>query len=167
MSKEQVIDVIRRAFEGTRRPDSGDFVHCEECELFVGRFLRFCPETWAAISADDIAHESSALTAVTANAWRFLLPAYMVWHLEHFDAVTVSNTVDNLVYNLTWDTSTDDHIAAGFRSLSRQQVLAVDAFLTFMAAQSHDPHLAADAAKARASYWAQAAVDGGNNGGRV
>ena len=45
MSKEQVIEVIRRAFEDTKRPDSDDFVHCEQCELFLGRFLRFCPET--------------------------------------------------------------------------------------------------------------------------
>jgi hypothetical protein len=158
MSKEEVIEIIRRAFADAKRPNSNDFVHCEQCELFLGRFLRFCPETWAAISAEDIADESSALTAVTPNGWRFLLPAYMVWNLNHYDARTDSNTVDNVVSNLTRDTSQDEHIAAGFNSLSRQQVLAVDAFLTFIAAQTHDPYLAADAAKARASYWAQAAA---------
>lgn len=158
MSKEEVIVAIRGAFAATKRPDLEDFVHCEQCEIFVGTLLDSCPEAWEEISAEYISSESSALTAVTPRGWRFLLPAYMVWHLQHYDRHTDSSTVDNLVWNLTWDEDKDEHIVDGFRSLSRQQASAVDAFLGFIAAQNHDPRLAADATKARRLYWARAAA---------
>ena len=82
MSKEEVIEAIRRAFAETKRPDPDDFVHCEQCEIFVGRLLDTCPDTWEDIRSDYISRESSALTAVTPRGWRFLLPAYMIWHLS-------------------------------------------------------------------------------------
>jgi hypothetical protein len=158
MSKEEVIEAIRRAFAETKRPNLDDFVHCEQCELFVGRLLETCPDTWEQISADYIAWESSALTAVTPRGWRFLLPAYMIWNLQNYNQPMDSNTVNNIVWNLTWDENKDDHIAAGFRILSSQQVRAVDAFLAFISVQTDDPALAADAVTARESYWARAAA---------
>jgi hypothetical protein len=158
MSKEEVIETIRHAFAETTRPNSGDFVHCEQCQLFVGRLLETCPDTWEEIDADYIASESSALTAVTPRGWRFLLPAYMIWHIQNYNQRTDSNTVDYIVWNLTWDENKDDHIDAGFRTLSSPQVRAVDAFLAFIAAQTDDPGLAEDAVKARESYWARAAA---------
>jgi hypothetical protein len=158
MSKEEVIETIRRAFADTKRPNPNDFVHCEQCEIFVGRLLETCPDTWEDIRADYISCESSALTAVTPRGWRFLLPAYMIWDLQNYNQRTESNTVDNVVWNLTWNDNKDEHIAAGFRTLSPEQVRAVDAFLAFIAAQTDDPRLAADAAKARESYWSRAAA---------
>ena len=157
MSKEDVIVAIRRAFSETGRPDLHDFVHCEQCEIFLGTLLASCPERWQDIRSENIARESSALTAVTPHGWRFLLPAYMLWHLQHYDQKTHSNTVDNLVWNLTWDEDKDEHIVDGFRSLSRQQASAVDAFLRFIEAQTYDARLASDAMKARQLYWAHAA----------
>lgn len=149
---------IRRAFAGIGRPHPDDFVHCEQCEIFLGRFLECCPDNWEEIRADDIADESSALTAVTPRGWQFLLPAYMIWHLQNYNRPTDSNTVDHVVWNLTWSESTDDYIAEGFRTLSPEQVRAVDAFLTFIARQTDDATLAADAETARRSYWATAAA---------
>ena len=108
MSNKEVIEEIRRAFAGTKRPDPRDFVHCEQCEIFLGRYLECCPETWEEIRSEDISYESSALTAVTPRGWQFLLPAYMVWHLQHYDQKTNSSTVDYLVYNLTWSEDKDD-----------------------------------------------------------
>ena len=157
MSKADLIEGIRQAFAGTPRPDPPDFV-CEQCELFLGCFLKACPATWEEIRSEDISKESSALTAVTPRGWRFLLPAYMVWHLQHYDRQTSSNTVDYLIYNLTWSENKDDHILGGFRSLSPKQMRVVDAFLAFIAAQTYDDILAEDAAKARASYWKDAAA---------
>jgi hypothetical protein len=158
MSKEEVIEAIRRAFAETKRPNLDDFVHCEQCEIFVGPLLETCPDTWEDIRSDYISCESSALTALTPRGWRFLLPAYMIWHLQNYTQRNGSNTVDNIVWNLIWDENTDDHIAAGFQTLSSQQVRAVDAFLAFIAAQTDDRGLAADAAQARESYWARAAA---------
>jgi hypothetical protein len=158
MSKEELIETIRLAFAETKRPNPDEFVHCEQCQLFVGPLLETCPDTWDEIGADYIASESSALTAVTPRGWRFLLPAYMIWHLQNYNQRTDSDTVDNIVWNLTWVENKDDHIAAGFRSLSSLQGRAVDAFLAFIAAQTDDPGLAADAVTARESYWARAAA---------
>ena len=158
MPKEEVIQSIRRAFAETTRPPREDFVHCEQCEIFLGRLLESCPATWEEIGSDYISHESSALTAVTPLGWQFLLPAYMIWHLQNYRQCPDSNTVDNVIWNLTWDENKDEHIAAGFRTLSPEQVRAVDAFLAFIAGQNDDPSLAADAAKARDSYWARAAA---------
>jgi hypothetical protein len=158
MTKDDVIESIRRAFAGTRHPGPGDFVHCEVCEIFLGRLLEFCPERWEEIRSDDISYESSALTAVTPLGWQFLLPAYMTWGLQNYNQRTESSTVDNIVWNLTWNDNKDEHIAAGFRTLSPEQVRAVDVFLAFIAGQTDDSRLAADAAKARESYWARAAA---------
>lgn len=158
MTKDEVIESIRRAFAGTTHPGSLNFVHCEQCEIFLGRLFEGCPERWEEIRSDDISYESSALTAVTPLGWQFLLPAYMLWHLENYNQRTDSNTVDNIVWNLTWEDNKDDHIAEGFQTLSAEQVRAVDAFLAFIAGQTDDPRLAADAAKARESYWARAAA---------
>jgi hypothetical protein len=84
----------------------------------------------------------------------------MIWHLQNYNQHTDSNTVYNIVWNLTWDENMDDHIAAGFRTLSSQQVRAVDAFLAFIAGQIDDLGLAADAGKARESYWARGCKPG-------
>ena len=86
------------------------------------------------------------------------MPAYMIWHLQNYSLRTDSNTVDNVIWNLTWGENMDAHIAAGYKTLSRAQVQAVDTFLAFIAGQSNDLRLAADAAKARESYWARAAA---------
>ena len=157
MSKDEVIAIIQRAFATTERPDLAEMAHCEECEIFLGALLQTCPASWQEISWEYISLESSALTALTPRGWRFLLPAYMVWHLQHHDQPTDSNTVDTVVWNLVWKEAMDQHIADGFRSLSRQQARAVDAFLAFIAAQNHDRRLAEDAAAARRVYWARAA----------
>ena len=50
----------------------------------IRRLLESCPATWEEIGSDYISHESSALTAVTPLGWQFLLPAYMIWHLQNY-----------------------------------------------------------------------------------
>lgn len=157
MARDLVIESIRHAFAGTTRPARENFVQCEQCEIFVGRLLASCPASWEEIRSDYIPHESSALTALTPLGWQFLLPAYMIWHLQNYSQCTDSNTIDNVISNLTWSEDMDEHLVAGYRTLTHAQVRAVDAFLAFIAEQNDDVRLAADAAKARALYWAKAA----------
>jgi hypothetical protein len=130
----------------------------EALGAIVGRLLETCPAHWEAIDPDYVSHESSALTAVTPLGWQFLLPAYMIWHLQNYCECAQSSTVVNVISNLTWDEDKDEHIAAGFRTLSPEQVKAVEAFLAYIAGQNDDRQLATDAAKARESYWARAAA---------
>ena len=154
LSKRSVIRLIERAFRGERRPERDELAHCEQCSLWVERFLEFCPDDWRQIPDADIAYEAEALTAVKPAAWRFLLPAYLVWHLENFDDSS-SNTVHHLIYQLTLEESTDAHIRDGYESLSREQRRAVAAFLRFIARQPHDEFLARDASKALSAHWEQ------------
>ncbi len=154
---DEIVGLVQGAFAEARAPSQGEIAHCEQCELFAGRFLAGLPSGWRRIADEDLAYESSALTAVTPSAWRFLLPAYIVWHLNNYDRST-SNTVDHLIYQLTRSESTDRHIADGYQSLSQTQVRAVAAFLEFIAGQQHDPILANDAQRALASYWREHAA---------
>ena len=152
MTRDQVARLVSDAFADVPAPAETEIAHCEQCELWVERFLVGLPSDWRQIAAADIAHESSALTAVTPSALRFLLPAYLVWHLDHYEH-SPSNTVDHLIYQLTRGDCTDPHIADGYDSLSPSQVRAVAAFLEYVAGLQHDPTLAADAHRALASYW--------------
>lgn len=157
LTRDEIIGRVQDAFAEVRAPSQGKIAHCEQCELFAGRFLAGLPSDWRRIAAEDLAYESSALTAVTPSAWRFLLPAYIVWHLNNYERSN-SNTVDYLIYQLTRSESTDRHIADGYESLSEVQVRAVAAFLEFIAGQHHDPILAKDAQQALASYWREHAA---------
>jgi hypothetical protein len=47
-----------------------------------------------------------------------------------------SDTVDNVISNVTRHEDKDQHIAAGFRTLSPDQIEGVDAFLSFIARQT-------------------------------
>jgi hypothetical protein len=157
LTGDQVVGLVQEAFADVPAPSRDEVAHCEQCELFVQRFLVHLPSDWRRIADEDLAYESSALTAATPSAWRFLLPAYIVWHLNHYDRST-SNTVDHLISQLTRSESTDRHIAEGYEGLSLAQVRAVAAFLEFIAGQQHDPILANDAQVALASYWRERAA---------
>lgn len=61
--------------------------------------------------------------------------------------------VDYLIYQLTRTDKTDEHVVAGYESLSPAQVRAVAAFLMFVARQTTDRILAKDAQTALPSYW--------------
>src|SRR5687767_331164 len=126
MPKEAVIDAIWRAFGAVTRPSLDDFVHCEQCEIFVGRLLVSCPANWNEISSYYSSHESSALNALTPLSWQFLLPAYMTWHLQNYNQRKDSSTVGTVVWNLVWDEPIDEHNPAGFRTLYLEQVRTVD-----------------------------------------
>ena len=152
MTRDMVARLVAEAFADVAAPSPLDIAHCEQCELWVTRFLAGLPDDWREIDADDLAHESSALASVTPAAWQFLLPAYMVWHLDHCRD-SPSNTVDHLISQLTRGDATDPWILEGYESLSGKQARAVSTFLGFVASQQHDLLLAENAQRALDSYW--------------
>jgi hypothetical protein len=158
MSRDEVIEAIRAAFTGVAAPPPEEIAHCAQCrDVWLERFPSL-PPTWADIEAADIEYEHEALTAVTPSAWRFLLPAYLTWHVQNFDRHTSSNTVDFLIYQLTRTEKTDLYILECYQILSGEQVRAVAKFLRFIGNQSYDSILAEDAQKALSSYWAARAA---------
>jgi hypothetical protein len=159
-SKSRVIQLIRRAFWETPAPGPDEILHCGACELWLESFLPAFPESWEQLRDDDIADEYEALTATKPKAWRFLLPAYLIWHLRNYDGSN-SNTVNHLIYQLTRTEKTDSYIVECYEGLSSEQARAVTAFLSFIARQDDDARLAIDAAKALSSYWAKRCVAAG------
>jgi hypothetical protein len=159
-SKSKVIQLIRRAFWETLAPGPDEILHCAACELWLESFLPALPEHWQQLRDDDIDLEYAALTAVKPKASRFLLPAYLIWHLRNYDCSS-SNTVGHLIWQLTRTEKTDIYILECYEGLSSEQVRAVAAFLSFMVRQDDDARLAGDAAQALSSYWAKRCVAAG------
>lgn len=153
-TSRDVIALIESAFASVRRPAPDQISHCDECDLWVERFLESDVADWRDLSPDDISYEYAALTAVTPAGWRFLVPAYLVWYVKNPHAN--SNTHEHLLWQLTLREDDDDHQRTCFESLDRRQARAVVAFLDFVAENSELEHCIRDARIAYESYWRRA-----------
>lgn len=136
------------------RPEPERFSHCDECNLWLERFLNSPAASWRVLSADDVSYEYAALTAVTPAGWRFLVPAYLLWYVKNPHAN--SNTREHLLWQLTLREDDDDHKRACFESLDLRQAKAVVAFLDFVAENSEVESSIRDARIAAESYWRRA-----------
>ena len=91
-----VLDEIGTAFHATAKPGEDLLLnrHCDEC-IEVSEAYR--AKTWQDIQlADVIAGRETAL--LTPEAWRYYLPALLVWCVREPEAVDV--LLDNVVYEL-------------------------------------------------------------------
>ena len=93
---DDITDLIRRAFSETPQPTPEALFnrHCCEC---VDVSTAYAGKHWTDISLDDVlaGRETALLTAI---AWRYYLPAVMIWCIRAPDSVDVIQ--DNLVYQL-------------------------------------------------------------------
>ena len=93
---DEIIELIRRAFSATPQPEPAALLnnHCCEC---VEVSAAYAGRRWMDISLDDVlAGRETAL--LSAAAWRYYLPAVMIWCIRAPDVVDVIQ--DNLVYQL-------------------------------------------------------------------
>jgi hypothetical protein len=91
-----IIQQIMAAFAGTEYPGRNALAndHCCECAEVAGAYAG---RPWTDITLDHLlAGRETAL--LSAAAWRYYLPAMMIWCLREPDAVDVIQ--DNLVYQL-------------------------------------------------------------------
>jgi hypothetical protein len=96
-TQQQIVEQIEAAFGDTELPHVEALInkHCCECletsEAYGGR-------PWLEVSLDELlaGRETALLTAV---AWRYYLPAVMIWCIRAPEAVDVIE--DNLVHQLT------------------------------------------------------------------
>ena len=134
---EGVVRLIRAAFSATPYPGrealSND--HCCECAEVAAAYAG---KPWTKISLDDVlAGRETAL--LSAAAWRYYLPAVMIWCIRAADVVDVVQ--DNLVYQL--EPPADgrgvprwfEERATGF---SRDQREAITAYLHWYRARDAD-----------------------------
>ncbi len=93
---QQVIDQLTAAFSDVAQPAADALMnhHCCEC---LETSSAFGGKPWADISLDNLlAGRETAL--LTAEAWRYYLPAMIIWCIRAPDTVDVIQ--DNLVYQL-------------------------------------------------------------------
>lgn len=125
---EAIVEQITAAFAGTEPPGREALFnnHCCECAEVSGAFAG---RLWTEITLQHLL-EGRETALLTAAAWRYYLPAMMVWCVREPDAVDVIQ--DNLVYQL--EPPGDDYgvpewfneRAAGF---SDEQRAAIAAYL--------------------------------------
>ena len=93
---EAIVQQIHRAFEGSAQPPREALLndHCWEC---IEVSAVYDGKRWTDVSLEDVlrGRETSLLTA---SAWRYYLPAFLIWTIRAPEAVDVLQ--DNLVYQL-------------------------------------------------------------------
>jgi uncharacterized protein DUF6714 len=155
-----VVEQIHRAFAGVGR-EGGVSLHeavvidnyGSQEERETARTLDM-EATWQDIPETDIEQCDTALTFLDPIGFRYYLPAYMVWTLNHYEH-SESMSVDSTIYALDYCFLFRGLAMERFRPFSREQSEAVCAFLHFIAEEAGG--MADDTAARRAlkRYWGQ------------
>jgi hypothetical protein len=147
-----VVQEIEAAFGEVQHPGEANMLHpacLGDHESDIGPLRGFT--SWQSIPGQTIELEHSGLTALSAPAFQFYLPAYMRWSLLNFRA-NPAFTSDATIYALAPSVSQPEYSVSRYVQLSPAQVRAVVSFLKAMAA-SPDHADAEVAERALHSYW--------------
>lgn len=104
---------------------------------------------WQDVPAEVIARLYCSLTYLDPIAWRYYIPAYLVWTLKNY-TTSDSNSLDSTLYSL--DLTLEDYDLPKFEALNLAQSQAVSQFLTFIF-QYGDTFLQQTAHSALTQYW--------------
>lgn len=153
MIEDELHRRVMDAFEGVPQPSDDELLHpgcMDDCDI-----LQF----YGGVSRQDmsdamIVYNYAALTAFSAAAFRYYLPAYMLWTLRNPD----SNEYAGEATLRALDPGTPDEMLHDFRKshfaeLDRAQVEVVRAFLL---AVSDHPDLGEYADAALLNHWLDA-----------
>ena len=93
---EAVIDRIREAFADTALPPHDTLInnHCCEC---ADVSAAFAGKRWTEVTLDDVMR-GREIALLTAAAWRYYLPAFLIWTIREPKIVDVLQ--DNLEFQL-------------------------------------------------------------------
>lgn len=85
LGKEELIQVISKAFAGVERPGKEQITRheCGECDEVREDFARFSRE---AIPQNRLEYHASALPLLTTKALQYLLPAYLIHSLNNLES---------------------------------------------------------------------------------
>lgn len=136
LNAEKLIQEIETAFAGTEYPGDHRLVYADTDEHLEAREIAeaFRGMDWRELSVDMLRYHSQSLFFMTADAYRFYLPAYLVAAVLHYD---VADTIPgSVVFSLIPPLDDRDTISyrqqmRGFTSAQRQ---AIRSFLEFMKA---------------------------------
>lgn len=162
MEARRVVRAIEKAFERSHLPPAGDLIkdHCDEC---IETYREFWSELHSFVSWREAAgRPGHCLEAalLTADAWRYYLPALIVWCVR--DTTKVGALVENLVHQLTPPAPSDgEWFGARSVGFTAEQRSAIATFLEWYRAKEEaewasiggeSPDDAADAIR----YWSGA-----------
>lgn len=161
MTRDELIGIINKAFEGVPQPDEitlhvaeahddYDYDHDEEHRKndYIGR--------WQDVPAEHIQMCQAALSYVEKVGMRFYLPAYMVWYLRNLGSSKVWS--DHVLYSLDnhpHDLGLSAYHKERFSLFTPEQLRACALFIKYCAndLSGHgDPYFAEKKYK---RYWSQ------------
>lgn len=95
-SSEAVIQQIEAAFAGTELPPPDALVnnHCCECAEVSAAYAG---KRWTEVTLEDVMR-GREIALLTATAWRYYLPAFLIWTIR--EPKTVDVLQDNLEFQL-------------------------------------------------------------------
>ena len=99
MTHDHLTRAIEMAFAGTPCPGDGGLLHPQcmddgDVKDFYGR------TDWRSVPDEIIDRNNASLCFFSAEAYRFYVPAYLIWVLNNF-ASCDSSTVDSTIYSFT------------------------------------------------------------------
>ena len=132
MTKEQVADLIRKAFDGVLLGDGIGLWEAQAIDDYAGLDLQSKARLedekidWSRISRDTLFRCDSSLSFFDADGMRFHLPAFMLAELD-------GDTNGGVVFHLS---HLNDYVLSMFTSLNVAQIGAVIEFLNWCVSQS-------------------------------
>ncbi len=148
-----LIEAIQSAFEGAKMPSDEELLHPDGMdEVDVLEF--YGGVHWRDMTDDNVVYSYAAPTAFSPIAFRYYLPAYLIWTLNNADSKEYAG--ESIL--LALDPGTEKELLHDFRKskfdlLTREQVKAVKAFLWYL--EDHSD-LGPLAQTALVNYWIDA-----------
>jgi len=142
--RQETRKIIESAFDGVPRPDISlrQFVLTDQKGMsgtITDEEWRFAGITrtdakWQDISSLEIEHCDCQLAHMQAEEFRYYLPAYMIYSLDHAqDSILESMIPGSVVFGLTPSRDHPSYSTSQYSLLNSHQRMAVAAFLTYMA----------------------------------
>lgn len=152
MTADTLIAEIKQAFSATRMPSDDELLH-PDCMDDVDILEFYGGVEWQSLSDHQIVYSYAALTAFSALAFQYYLPAYLIWTLRNKDSVEYASESTLLAL----DPGTEKEMLHDFRKskfsrLDQAQVAVIRKFLQTLL--EHDD-LGPLALSALENYWSE------------
>ncbi len=156
VERAAVIEQIERAFDGVQREDGVTLHEADVIDVYGSdeeraAARRLDPDRHWQDVPETVLARLSGMSFLDPKGYRYYLPAYMRWMLNHPDVD--SNSQDSTIYSLTQTKGLEEWELARWRMLNDVQAAAVCRFLRFLVAYSRSYFDDRHAQLALDEYW--------------
>ncbi len=150
---QELINQIREAFDAVPQPSDEELLHpdcMDDCDIlqFYGGVR------WQDMSDEMIVYNYAALTAFSPKAFRYYLPAYLLWTLRNADSIEyVGEAALRALDPGAPSEMLHDFRKSHYSDLDAGQIEAVKVFLTLL---GNHPDLGEYADEALLNHWLEA-----------